>query len=58
LPPEVRRVEADSLDPRPESLLALGLARYLRGERDDLWGLEPLYLRPSSAEEQWKGKGS
>jgi tRNA threonylcarbamoyladenosine biosynthesis protein TsaB len=58
LPPEVRRVEADSLDPRPESLLALGLARYLRGERDDLWSLEPLYLRPSSAEEQWKGKGS
>ena len=57
LPPAVRCVAADSLDPKPESLLALGLARYARGERDDVWAVEPLYLRPSSAEEQWKGKG-
>jgi tRNA threonylcarbamoyladenosine biosynthesis protein TsaB len=45
-------------EPRPESLLQLGLARYLQGERDDLHGLEPLYLRPSSAEVQWKERGS
>ncbi len=44
-------------DPRPESLLRLGLQRYLAGERDDVYALEPLYLRPSSAEEQWKRLG-
>jgi tRNA threonylcarbamoyladenosine biosynthesis protein TsaB len=40
-------------DPRPESLLRLGLARLRAGERDDVWALEPLYVRPSSAEEKW-----
>ncbi|HLN31630.1 MAG TPA: tRNA (adenosine(37)-N6)-threonylcarbamoyltransferase complex dimerization subunit type 1 TsaB [Gemmataceae bacterium] len=40
-------------DPRAESLLRLGLARYQANERDDLWTFEPLYLRPSSAEEKW-----
>jgi len=39
-------------DPRAESLLKLGLARYLAGERDEIWSLEPMYLRPSSAEEK------
>jgi hypothetical protein len=43
-------------DPEPESLLRLGLVRYRAGERDDIWSLEPLYLRPSAAEEQWKGR--
>jgi len=52
------RTPEDSWDPRPESLLQLGLARYLAGERDDVYSLEPLYLRPSSAEEQWKARGS
>jgi tRNA threonylcarbamoyladenosine biosynthesis protein TsaB len=46
----------DCWDPRPESLLQLGLARYLAGERDDVYSLEPLYLRPSSAEEQWQAR--
>jgi tRNA threonylcarbamoyladenosine biosynthesis protein TsaB len=49
-----RVVAADQWDPRPESLLQLGLARLAKGERDDCWSLEPLYLRPSSAEEQWQ----
>jgi tRNA threonylcarbamoyladenosine biosynthesis protein TsaB len=39
--------------PRAESLLRLGLERYRKGERDDPFGVEPLYLRPSSAEEKW-----
>jgi tRNA threonylcarbamoyladenosine biosynthesis protein TsaB len=52
-----RVVESRHWDPRPESLLRLGLERYRQGERDDLWTLEPLYLRPSSAEEQWQRKG-
>jgi tRNA threonylcarbamoyladenosine biosynthesis protein TsaB len=41
-------------DPRPDSLLKLGLRRWQNGEADDLWGLEPLYLRRSNAEENWE----
>jgi tRNA threonylcarbamoyladenosine biosynthesis protein TsaB len=40
--------------PQAESLLRLGWGRYVRGERDDFWSLEPLYLRPSAAEEKWQ----
>jgi tRNA A37 threonylcarbamoyladenosine modification protein TsaB len=39
-------------DPQAESLLKLGLARFKSGQRDSLWNLEPLYLRPSSAEQK------
>jgi tRNA threonylcarbamoyladenosine biosynthesis protein TsaB len=53
LPPTLRTVDPGSWDPQIDSLLALGLARYERGERDDLGRLEPLYARPSSAEEKW-----
>jgi tRNA threonylcarbamoyladenosine biosynthesis protein TsaB len=41
-------------DPQPSSLLHIGLERWHRGERDDQWKLEPLYLRPSNAEENWE----
>lgn len=50
-------VDAAAWDPRPESLLRIGLARYRASERDDVWSLEPLYLRPSSAEEKWQQHG-
>jgi tRNA threonylcarbamoyladenosine biosynthesis protein TsaB len=53
LPASVSVVASEQRSPRPESLLHLGLARYQAGERDDWWALEPLYLRASSAEEQW-----
>jgi tRNA threonylcarbamoyladenosine biosynthesis protein TsaB len=39
--------------PRANSLLALGRAAYEAGRRDDPFAVEPLYLRPSSAEENW-----
>jgi tRNA threonylcarbamoyladenosine biosynthesis protein TsaB len=52
LPESIRR--AANSDPTVESLLTLGLRRYLIGDRDDPYTLEPLYLRPSAAEEQWK----
>jgi tRNA threonylcarbamoyladenosine biosynthesis protein TsaB len=42
--------------PRPESLLALAWEHRRRGERDDPFGLEPLYLRASAAEEKWRKK--
>lgn len=56
LPAEVSIVESSLWEPQPASLLQIGLARYRAGERDDPWTLEPLYLRPSSAEEQWRGR--
>ncbi len=42
--------------PRPQGLLKLALPRYLRGERDDPFAVEPRYLRPSSAEENWRSR--
>src|SRR5262249_52484279 len=57
LPADGRGVPPEEWDPRPESLLRLGLPRYVAGERDDIWKLEPLYLRPSSAEEKWTAMG-
>lgn len=51
-----RAVAAERWDSQPDSLLRLGLERYRKGERDDLWLVEPLYLRPSSAEEKWQQK--
>jgi tRNA threonylcarbamoyladenosine biosynthesis protein TsaB len=47
----------DRWEPQSQSLLHLGLARYVAGERDDPFAVEPLYLRPSAAEEQWRGRG-
>lgn len=49
-------VESRFRSPGAEALLRLGLRRLRQGERDDLWALEPIYLRPSSAEEQWQGR--
>lgn len=53
LPPQTPKVDALLWEVQPAGLLRLGLARYRAGEHDDPWTLEPLYLRPSSAEEQW-----
>jgi tRNA threonylcarbamoyladenosine biosynthesis protein TsaB len=57
LPPDVRAVAEDLWLPGPQALLEIGLERYRRGERDDVLAVEPLYLRPSSAEEQWRRLG-
>ena len=57
LPKEISAVSAGAWDPQPESLLRIGLERYRAGQRDDPWTLEPLYLRPSSAEEKWRDLG-
>jgi len=58
LPAEVRAVEESLWEPRAESLLALALKRWRAGERDDLFAVEPLYLRPSAAEEQWRARAT
>ena len=56
IPEEVLVVPQPFWDPRPEGLLRVGLARYRSGERDDPWTVEPIYLRPSSAEEKWNAR--
>lgn len=53
LPAELPRTDEAAWHPTAESLLAVGLARLRSGQRDDPFALEPLYLRASSAEEQW-----
>ena len=56
LPADVPAVDAAFWEPQAETLLRLGLARYTVGVRDDPFALEPLYLRPSSAEEQQRAR--
>jgi tRNA threonylcarbamoyladenosine biosynthesis protein TsaB len=56
LPAGVRAVDESLWEPRADSLLALALRRWHAGERDDPFAVEPLYLRPSSAEEQWRAR--
>jgi tRNA threonylcarbamoyladenosine biosynthesis protein TsaB len=57
LPADVPRLSAELWEPLPQSMLRLALSRWRGGERDDLFAAEPLYLRPSSAEEQWAARG-
>ncbi len=54
LPAAVPIVPEERWYSQAESLLRLGWERYVRGERDDVWAVEPLYLRPSAAEAQWR----
>jgi tRNA threonylcarbamoyladenosine biosynthesis protein TsaB len=56
LPPEGTVANPELWDPRPESLLRNGLELYRKGKRSDCFTLEPLYLRPSSAEEKWQAR--
>ena len=44
----------DAWHAQTASLLQLGLARFRKGERDDPFAVEPLYLRASSAEVKWE----
>jgi tRNA threonylcarbamoyladenosine biosynthesis protein TsaB len=53
LPTQFRTVSNELWLPQLETLLALGSARMEKGQMDDLWVVEPLYLRPSAAEEKW-----
>jgi tRNA threonylcarbamoyladenosine biosynthesis protein TsaB len=58
LPAGIAVVDESLWGPQPQSLLELGLARYQVGQRDDVWSAEPLYLRPSSAEEKWQARAA
>ena len=52
-PSELTVLPAEMWCAQPASLLKIGLARFQKGERDDPFAVEPLYLRGSSAEEKW-----
>ena len=49
----VNLLPKDAWHAQPASLLKLGLERFRKGERDDPFAVEPLYLRASSAEMKW-----
>jgi tRNA threonylcarbamoyladenosine biosynthesis protein TsaB len=58
LPPNTPLASPDCWEPDLASVLAVGWVRYQRRERDTALGLAPIYLRPSSAEEQWDRRDS
>jgi tRNA threonylcarbamoyladenosine biosynthesis protein TsaB len=49
--------EPELYGPRPEKLIDLVGRLWSAGRRDDLWTLEPNYLRRSAAEDQWDARG-
>jgi len=57
VPATNRVAPADQWDPCVASVLAVGWERLIRGEGDAPFAVEPIYLRPSSAEEQWQRLG-
>jgi tRNA threonylcarbamoyladenosine biosynthesis protein TsaB len=57
LPPTVQLLDEPLWDPLLPSLLALGHSHLLEKKFADCFSLEPLYLRASSAEEQWTALG-
>lgn len=57
LPPGVQVIDPTLWEPQAAVLLRQGMQRWREGAKpDDVWSLEPLYLRPSAAEQQWKEK--
>ncbi|MHC5540468.1 tRNA (adenosine(37)-N6)-threonylcarbamoyltransferase complex dimerization subunit type 1 TsaB, partial [Singulisphaera rosea] len=56
LPHSLRILDPALNRPDPEHLAHLALETWETGRRDDPFFLEPLYLRRSSAEEQWDRK--
>jgi tRNA threonylcarbamoyladenosine biosynthesis protein TsaB len=57
LVPSTAVVLSESLHPRAAIVAELGLKKAAQGEFADVWGLEPLYLRRTSAEIQWEALG-
>ncbi|MHB1419518.1 MAG: tRNA (adenosine(37)-N6)-threonylcarbamoyltransferase complex dimerization subunit type 1 TsaB [Bacillota bacterium] len=52
----IRAVFFTNALPRASQIAWLGLSRLRAGEKDDLHGLTPLYIRPSEAEIKWAQK--
>lgn len=54
LPATITVATGEQWQPRAATVGKLALSHYARGQRDDLWTLAPVYLRPSYAEEKAK----
>ncbi len=54
LPESIQTVAEENRVPTMASLVKLGLQKYSQEQWDDLYSVEPIYLRPSAAEEQWE----
>lgn len=53
VPEGVRSAPPGQCQPTAEGLWSLAWDKHQRGEHDDFWTLEPLYLRASSAQIKW-----
>ena len=53
VPEGVTAAPPGRFNPSAEGLWRIGSKRFLNGQRDDIWKLEPQYLRPSAAQEKW-----
>jgi tRNA threonylcarbamoyladenosine biosynthesis protein TsaB len=56
VPPDVIPSEEASNYPQARRLIELARAELAGGHREDLWLLEPRYLRASAAQEQWDAR--
>lgn len=56
VPPSTQVSPEATWNVRAETILRLGLPRLDAGERDDPWAVDPIYLRPSAAEQQWEAR--
>jgi tRNA threonylcarbamoyladenosine biosynthesis protein TsaB len=57
LPPGIAIADSELCRPRADSLIELVSELSRGGRRDDLWTMEPNYLRRSAAEDQWDAGG-
>jgi len=56
IPPDRLPADPGSNFPDARHLIQLALDAHTKGTHDDLWKLEPRYLRRSSAEEKWEAR--
>ena len=56
LPPNVRKAPANCCKPRAASVAMLGYERLSKGESDDIFLMEPYYMKKSEAEILWEKK--
>lgn len=58
LPENVRQAPANCFKPKAASVAMLGYERLVKGESDDVFSLEPYYMKKSEAEILWEKRNS
>lgn len=53
IPEGISAASPGRFNPSTHALWEIGRKRFRSGQRDDIWSLEPRYLRPSAAQEKW-----